>query len=976
MSYEIKDGVIINDTQEITNVSTDSTLTGDSDTTLVTEKAVKGYVDEKGDIITAQINNPTNSEIQELIDSGITDFICDYVTLSGVLVFNEYTEYTFRGGIISVESGCHLMPSNSDTGKLNFNSAVYISSATTPPIFGDFGGNIEVRGTLASYSDVNATLLSTLYCENLGTSTVNGYNINCTTDGSGNNKRINHQYAYGASTTSFNSSDTTLSNQTNWLRNDQTDWDADSGNTALLNKPEVIINGGQWAEGEYQKNIQVRDGLWTMLSNKVTSDRAAPQEIGSPMWSIDEDTPFNTGQYTGIIKATQTYTMKKDVVLKELVAKMPNWTLNDTTTKITVSIGNDVIPISNPILSSDGEWVTIRATSKTVLEGTVVSVDFVMYHSNASQNISGGWTSNIGTGVPVNQTYNISSVSTGGTLVIDHTDLDGDERTSELRGVAVGSIITLSETSDSARSTTVRTTSVDTTSTSVYSTYTYDLVDTGSKGSIRDALTTTVSIDVPIVVNTDYSVFPGGYAVQPALTDVTTALAYDGIDQGAPTDTAYGLNLLVQEINASEDWDTIAYLGEVGASGGVTNGDGVNPTSWENGDVKVSLIPTGDDNGVAITGGELSVGTPGDPREIVVGGGDSYPLSAAYQCDEANTTGLIITGATDVTTIFQSDTGSSTALYGGTTAGKYILVGSDYPYLGVKVKMTDGGDVDPDNVRLEAWIGDGVYNPVSYMATNANYPFKQNGNKIGTDLIEQWRFGFDPEVESLWDPVTLNINGVDITKYWGRMVIEGTGIVAEPIVEQIKCHTNRFEVNASGVTEYFGQARFPKTTQSGLQIATANANIDPINENVLYGALTTAKYVDNEFSTTADDGFLIVQGVESGLDTSMQLWVSLSYYVKGTSTGDLVFDVDVFQVGDGFVYDGTGVPDTYSITDTVAVDSNLVRRTSIIKIDAEKIQPGEALVISVRRNAASNPSDTLDSNVVLTYASITGWFWR
>ena len=405
-----------------------------------------------------------------------------------------------------------------------------------------------------------------------------------------------------------------------------------------------------------------------------------------------------------------------------------------------------------------------------------------------------------------------------------------------------------------------------------------------------------------------------------------------------------------------------------------TRGD-VSELVGENGNVRVTINDSGDDRAVRINGGELHVGTPADPRESCFGEGDSYPVSIAYHCEEANTSGLTITGAADITEILQSDTSSTTGLFGGTTTGKYILVGSDYPYLGVKVKMTDGGDVNPVNARLESWISSGVYNAVQYMATDANFPYTQRANNIGQSLNEQWRFGYDPTVPSSWAPVTLNINGVDVTKYWGRFVVDG-GITQDPVVEQIKLHSNRMEINSTGVHEFFGLARPARELHSGLEIATANALVDPADESVMYGTGTTAKYKDNEFAQNADDGFVIVQGVDEGLDTSISLRLGLSYYVKGTSTGDIVFDVDVYQVGDGFVYDGSATPDSYSITDTVVSNSNQIRRSASILINTEKVSPSEALVISIRRNAVTNPSDTLGANVVLTYANTSGWFWR
>jgi len=429
------------------------------------------------------------------------------------------------------------------------------------------------------------------------------------------------------------------------------------------------------------------------------------------------------------------------------------------------------------------------------------------------------------------------------------------------------------------------------------------------------------------------------------------------------------------QTNTHHDGDGETKGGKVEEDGAVEYADKAGELIGTSENVTVEITDSGDDRGVHIFGGELSVGTPGDPRESTFGGGDSYPVPIAYHCTIANTTGTTITGASNVTIPLSSEGGSSVGLFGGTTAGNYILVGSDYPFLGVKAKIIDGGTVEPENIRLESWIADGVFNPVRYMAAYSNYPHTQYANNIGLNDNEQWRFGFDPTVASSWMPVTLNINGVDQTKYWGRFVVE-TDITADMDVEQLKLHTSRAELNATGTLEFFGLARYPKTLQAGLQILTPNSLVDPSNENVQYGSGTTAKYVDNELQNNRDDGFLIIQGIQNGLDTGIPLLLSLSYYVKGTSTGDIAFDVDVYQVGDGFVYDGSATPETYSIVDTISSDSDEVRRSVVFQLDSEKVKPGEAIVVSLRRNANTNPLDTLNASVVMTYASLTGWFWR
>ncbi len=397
----------------------------------------------------------------------------------------------------------------------------------------------------------------------------------------------------------------------------------------------------------------------------------------------------------------------------------------------------------------------------------------------------------------------------------------------------------------------------------------------------------------------------------------------------------------------------------------------------EDGLSTVELKEGGDGPVFAIEGCEMSLGTPADPHEASFGEGDSVPVDQAWHCEFSDIAGNTVINATDISAEYSSKSGSTAGLFGGTTAGKTLIVGMDYPYQGVKVNLATLGSVNPGNLVLESWIGPSTSNPVSYMATNSTNTWlesSQKANNICTDLSEHWRFGFDPLVASSWTPQTLNINGVNITKYWGRFVII-SDIVEDPQVELMKAHTNHSEKNPDGSDEYFGVSR-PSFPLQARDVVIANGAIDPANENVAYGVGVTAKYIDNELSNTADDGFLITQAISLGIDTSIPLTCKLSYYVKGTATGDAVLDVQVFQVTDGFVYDGTALPDqVISVTDTVGVASDMVRRTVVFQVDAEKVTPGEALLISIARNAVSNAADTLGNPIIRTFLTVTGYRW-
>jgi hypothetical protein len=392
----------------------------------------------------------------------------------------------------------------------------------------------------------------------------------------------------------------------------------------------------------------------------------------------------------------------------------------------------------------------------------------------------------------------------------------------------------------------------------------------------------------------------------------------------------------------------------------------------------------GDDKGVIVEDGQLSVGTVDKPQETVLGGGDSVPVDMAFHCTLANTTGLTITSAINVSQILNSDTGSTTGLFNGETVGNYLLVGFDYPFGGVKAKYTDGGTIEPANIQAD-YLQDNIptWLPASVMATDANNinsTGSQKGWQIGStvDGNEQWRFGFNPfDLPTTWDKVTLNINGTDYTKYWARFRITST-ITSDMTLEQLKIHTNRFEVNADGATEYFGRSRYLRTLQSGIDKLVNNTQSSPANQNVTYQTGTVvANYTDNQFNANALDSALLVQNIEAGLDTSIPLVLSISYYVEGANTGDMQWFADVFHVNDGFIYDGSATPITFVKTEQIITPSNLERRTANILIDVSQLTDADAILINLNRDGrASNPNDTLDAACVVTNVRLSGYFWR
>lgn len=195
--------------------------------------------------------------------------------------------------------------------------------------------------------------------------------------------------------------------------------------------------------------------------------------------------------------------------------------------------------------------------------------------------------------------------------------------------------------------------------------------------------------------------------------------------------------------------------------------------------------------------------------------------------------------------------------------------------------------------------------------------------------------------------------------------------------QRAKINSNDSELEADGFTSYRGRSRYAKTLLFGLDATIPNSLNDPANENVKYGTNFSAKQTDNEFANGTVDGFGIVQNITEGLDTSIPLQLKVSYYVKGTATGDVEFNAEVFQVADGFVYDGTATPDTYSEIMNTPAPADEVRQSATLQLKVNRLTPKDAVVVSLYRDASgANLNDTLASNIVITNVVLTGYFWR
>ena len=266
-------------------------------------------------------------------------------------------------------------------------------------------------------------------------------------------------------------------------------------------------------------------------------------------------------------------------------------------------------------------------------------------------------------------------------------------------------------------------------------------------------------------------------------------------------------------------------------------------------------IQIGFASATTVLGGFFAIDTSGNVSVTLnsVNVADEYTFNNTVKVDLDGVSGTGSDPFIDVTNILISDSGSTTGIFGGTTAGRSLLVGADFQFSGVKIKIATDGLIESDNVEVDFWAS-GAWNEVKYMSTNSDFPYTRFGDEIAQNGVtsEQIRLNADKQgLLPLWEKST--INGVE--KYWGRIIIKAP-ITTDPIIEQLKLHTNRTEVNADGTVEFFGNARFISTLATGLSNFTENAAKSPKSRNVQYNNNIIAAYKNNRFQASFDDGFI------------------------------------------------------------------------------------------------------------------------
>jgi hypothetical protein len=383
--------------------------------------------------------------------------------------------------------------------------------------------------------------------------------------------------------------------------------------------------------------------------------------------------------------------------------------------------------------------------------------------------------------------------------------------------------------------------------------------------------------------------------------------------------------------------------------------------------------PEEGDEGVNILG-ELHVGIPELGSEAVFGEGDSYTRGMLVYT--YNPAGAVWT---DVSTAARSASGS-TFTFPAVLVDNAIYVASSLSdgvdvlqHFGIKLDCTIAAVLGGGTIVTEYWTG-AAWVAIEQMSTLSSSPYTQYADDLFTRAqSEQLRY---PQAFlSAWtknDPMTLGTN-----YYWIRFRIS-VGITTAPTFQQWKLHTNRFESNADGTTEYFGAARYPRDLQVHLALSRAVVGSAPGNANVAFSATTTLSLIRNQFNNNSIDAFGGVIVMPTGIDTSIPITFEVLWYADTANAGDIEFELFDAQLEVGDLWDGSVAETSTAQIETVGAGTRWVSRQTSFNVDISDLIPGELIVFKLQRDATvgNDPPDTLSGNIVIGSIRALGYFWR
>jgi hypothetical protein len=362
---------------------------------------------------------------------------------------------------------------------------------------------------------------------------------------------------------------------------------------------------------------------------------------------------------------------------------------------------------------------------------------------------------------------------------------------------------------------------------------------------------------------------------------------------------------------------------------------------------------------------ELHVGSEKEPKESAFAGGDSHVRGMVVFTN----TNLEAGSWNNITNTVNVDDASSVGVFAGIGVGQCLYIGGDYVFPGVKVKITTALVVGTGTLVFEFWNGS-AWISFNSMSTDADPPHDQyaqsNLTRVNSEHIR-----FDIPSMSSW--ATKLLNGE--TKYWVRYRVV-TAITSVPEVDIFKVHTNRFEINASGLVEWFGTAEPQRNLQFSQRLADDLTGASPGNVALELASGITIQPQDNNFSDNQVKGIGTAMPIPIGLDTSREIHTHVLWRPSTNNTGDVELEHNYAVLNEGDLVNGTAPVTNYAKTTPISNQLDELIHTNLIMRIPDALPEG-LLVFSILRDATGgNAEDTFTGAVEIIQFTIEGTFWK
>jgi len=316
-----------------------------------------------------------------------------------------------------------------------------------------------------------------------------------------------------------------------------------------------------WAAGQYYAGDVVIDLPYTMIANKDTSDRAAPQPIGSPEYDLPDVPAWVEQANNSIIDSGHQYTFSETVELRGIRVWGPEVTANTSYNAVLVKTSPGQPPVyvtRDDLVLTAGQWTTLAIGSEIIRAGDQWLLTLTAQNSGTEQTWAYNWEmQSSSNNTDPNAGFWNTNVQQS-ILRINWEDAEAIPGFHQLElQVVPDTIFEIAQLGSLEKLVHYKVIGLYTEGAD-WTEYNVTLVrqenggpDVGSGTQIRAVQ--------PISDPTKYAEQAAWWtANQPLWGTIQGALYFDGVNQGPPIDTAFGVDLQIQRLSISEDWDFVS----------------------------------------------------------------------------------------------------------------------------------------------------------------------------------------------------------------------------------------------------------------------------------------------------------------------------------------------------------------------------------------------------------------------------------